>query len=50
LDPADIKFIQCVVGCVEDQGKWGLVDRSGLLAHTVFSEMDGSVGGDETDK
>ncbi len=29
LDLADIKSIQCVVGRVEDRGKWGLVDRSG---------------------
>ena len=42
LDPADIKSIQCVVGRVEDRGKWGLVDRSGPLAHAIFSEMDQS--------
>ena len=35
LDPADIKSIQCIVGCVKDQKKWGLVDRSGPLAHAV---------------
>jgi hypothetical protein len=40
LDPADIKSIQCVVGRVEDRGKWGLVDRSGPLAHAVFAEVD----------
>ena len=40
LDPADIKSIQCVVGRVEDQGKWGLMDCSGPLAHAVFSEAD----------
>jgi len=40
LDPADIKSIQCVVGRVEDRGKWGLVDRSGSLAHAVFAEAD----------
>ena len=40
LDPADIKSIQCVVGRVEDRGKWGLVDRSGPLAHAVFTEED----------
>jgi hypothetical protein len=40
LDPADIKSIQCVVGCVEDWGKWGLVDHSGPLAHAVFTEVD----------
>ncbi|KAN0113386.1 hypothetical protein V8E52_007787 [Russula decolorans] len=33
LDPADIKSIQCVASHVEDRGKWGLVDRSGPLAH-----------------
>jgi hypothetical protein len=40
LDPVDIKSIQCVVGRVEDRGKWGLVDRSGPLAHAVFAEAD----------
>jgi len=40
LDPADIKSIQCVVGHVEDWGTWGLIDRSGLLAHVVFAEVD----------
>jgi hypothetical protein len=40
LDPADIKSIQCVVSCVEDQGKWGLVNCSGLLAHAVFAEAN----------
>ena len=40
LDPTDIKSIQCVVGHVEDRGKWGLVDRSGPLAHMVFAEVD----------
>ena len=33
-------FTFCVVGHVEDRGKWGLVDRSGPLAHTVFAEAD----------
>ena len=27
-------------GCVEDWGKWWLVDRSGSLAHAVFAEAD----------
>ena len=40
LDPADIKSIQCVVGRVEDRGTWGLIDRSGLLAHAVFAEVN----------
>jgi len=40
LDPVDINTIQCVVGCVEDWGKWGLVECSGLLAHMVFDKMD----------
>ena len=40
LDPADIKAIQCIVSRVEDQKKWGLVDRSGPLAHAVFAEVD----------
>jgi hypothetical protein len=40
LDPVDIKSIQCVVGRVEDRGRWGLVDRSGPLAHVVFAEVD----------
>ena len=40
LDPADIKSIQCVVGHIEDRGNWGLVDRSGPLAHMVFAEAD----------
>jgi hypothetical protein len=40
LDPTDIKGIWCVVGHVEDQGKWGLVDCSGPLAHAVFAEVD----------
>jgi len=40
LDPADIKSIQCVVGRVEDQGTWGLIDHSGLLAHAVFAEVN----------
>jgi len=40
LDPADIKSIQCVVGRVEDRGKWGLVDCSGPLAHAVFAKVD----------
>ena len=39
LDPADIKSIQCVVGCVEDRGKWRLVDAVAHW-HTVFSEAD----------
>jgi len=33
-------YFQCVVGHVEDRGKWGLVDRSDPLAHTVFAEAD----------
>jgi len=40
LDPVDINTIQCVVSRVEDWGKWGLVDRSGLLAHAVFDKTD----------
>ena len=40
LDPTDIKSIQCVVSCIEDWGKWGLIDRSGPLAHVVFAEAD----------
>jgi hypothetical protein len=40
LDPADIKFIQCIVSCVEDRGDWGLVDHSGPLMHAVFTEED----------
>ena len=40
LDPADIKSIQCVVGRVEDRKKYGLVDRSGPLAHAVFVEAN----------
>jgi len=40
LDPADIESIQCVIGRVGDWGKWGLIDRSGLLAHAVFAEAD----------
>jgi hypothetical protein len=40
LDPADIKSIQCIVGCVEDRGNWALVDHSGPLAHAVFAEVD----------
>jgi len=42
LDPADIKSIQCFVGRIEDRGRWGLVDRSGPLAHAVFAEADQS--------
>jgi hypothetical protein len=41
LDPADIKSIQYIVGHVEDWGTWGLVNHSGLLAHVVFTEVDG---------
>jgi len=40
LDPADIKSIQCVIGCVEDWGTWGLINHSGPLAHAVFAEVD----------
>jgi len=40
LDLIDVKCIQCVVGHIEDRGRWGLVDRSGLLAHAVFTDMD----------
>jgi len=40
LDPVDINTIQCVVGHVEDWGKWGLVDHSGPLAHAVFNKTD----------
>ena len=40
LDPVDVKSIQCVVGRVKDGRKWALVDRSGPLAHAVFSEAD----------
>jgi len=40
LHPVDIKSIQCVVGHVKDQERWGLIDRSGLLAHAVFTEAD----------
>src|SRR5260221_883796 len=43
LDLADIKSIQCVVGHVEDRGKWGLVDRSGPLAHAVFTEASAAI-------
>ena len=38
LDLVDIKCIQCVVGRVEDRGDYGLVDRSGPLAHAVFTD------------
>ena len=40
LDPTDIKSIQCIVGCIEDWGRCGLVDHSGLLAHAVFAKAD----------
>ena len=40
LDPTDINSIQCIVGCVEDQGKWGLIDRSGPLVHAIFAKAD----------
>ena len=40
LNPVDINSIQCVVGCVEDRGKWGLVDRSGPLAHGVYISVE----------
>jgi len=40
LNPADIKSIQCVVGHIEDHREWGLVNRSGLLVHAVFTEAD----------
>src|SRR5258707_13876324 len=40
LDPTDIKPIQCIVGHVEDQGKWVLIDCSGPLAHAVLAEAD----------
>ena len=40
LEVVDIKCIQCVVGRVEDRGRWGLVDRSGPLAHAVFTDTD----------
>jgi len=40
LDPTDIKSIQCVISHVGDQGKWGLINRSGPLAHAVFAEAD----------
>jgi len=40
LHPIDIKSIQCVVGRVKDWERWGLIDRSGLLAHVVFTEAD----------
>ena len=40
LDPTDIKSIQCVVGCVEDQKKWGLIDCSGPLMHAVFTNTE----------
>jgi len=40
LHPVDIKSIQCVVGRVKDQERWGLIDRSGPLAHAVFTEVD----------
>jgi len=40
LDPTNINSIQCVVSHVEDQGKWGLIDRGGLLAHAIFTEAD----------
>jgi len=43
LDLTDIKSIQCVVGHVEDQGKWGLVNRSGPLAHAVFTEVSAAI-------
>jgi len=43
LDLANIKSIQCVVGHVEDRGKWGLVDRSGPLAHAVFTEASAAI-------
>lgn len=42
LDPADIKSVQCAVGRIEDRGVWGLVDRSGPLAHAVFAEANQS--------
>jgi len=38
--PVDIKSIQCMVSCVKDQERWGLIDHSGPLAHAVFTEVD----------
>jgi len=40
LDLVDVKCIQCVVGCIKDWGRWGLVNHSGPLAHAVFTDMD----------
>jgi len=40
LPDEQLKSIQCLVGRVEDRGKWGLVDCSGPLAHAVFTEAD----------
>ena len=40
LNPADIKSIQCIVGHVEDCREWGLVNRSGLLVHAVFTKAE----------
>ena len=32
----DVRAIGSVVGHVKRHNKWGIVDRSGELAHTVF--------------
>jgi len=40
LDPADINSIQYVVSHIEDQGKWGLINCSSLLAHAIFAKVN----------
>jgi len=40
LHPIDIKSIQCMVSRIKDRERWGLIDRSGPLAHAVFTEVD----------
>jgi hypothetical protein len=34
----DIRMIECVVGCVRRGNGWGIVDRSGDFACTVFMD------------
>ena len=36
----DIKSIQCLVGRVQDRGRWAIIDRSGALARAIYHPVD----------
>jgi hypothetical protein len=43
----DLRVVQCVIGRVKSGGRWGIIDRSGILARTQFMDQDGDDDDDD---